>query len=81
VVRKIFAAELGHSFFTDMAAFSIAAQAGVAPLAAYHFGRFSLAGVGANLLGVPLAGVLVGTAILDFLLPLPSMKHPPLKRL
>lgn len=40
-------------------ALSLSAQMGTLPIVAYHFGRISLAGFGANLLGVPLAGMLV----------------------
>jgi competence protein ComEC len=53
----------------DLMAFSLAAQLGVLPILLYHFGRFSVAGFGANLLGVPLAGVLVATGIAGLLLP------------
>jgi competence protein ComEC len=75
VVRSLFQGALGNNLLTDSAAFSIAAQAGVAPLAGYHFGTFSLAGLGANLIGIPLAGVLVGAAVLDWLLPLAPVRH------
>lgn len=76
--QGLFERNFGRNAFTTLAAFSLAAQAGVAPLLAYHFGRLSLAGLGANLLGVPLAGVLVGTSLADLVLPfnlLHSVNH------
>src|SRR5690606_8177707 len=60
----------GKNFFTDLMAFSLGAQLGVLPILLYHFGRVSLTGIGANLLGVPLAGVLVATGIGGLVLPL-----------
>jgi len=64
---------LGKSILTDFVAFSAGAQAGVLPIALYHFGRVSLAGIGANLLGVPLAGVLVATGIAGLVFPLAAL--------
>jgi competence protein ComEC len=69
-VHALFERNFGRNAFSALAAFSLAAQAGVTPLLAYHFGRISLAGLGANLLGVPLAGVLVGSSLADLVLPL-----------
>ncbi|MDF2439607.1 MAG: competence protein ComEC, partial [Abditibacteriota bacterium] len=40
-------------------AFSLGAQWGTLPIVLYHFGSFSVIGLGANFLGVPLAGTLV----------------------
>lgn len=50
--------------------YTIAAQLAVLPMLAYHFQRFSLAGLGTNLLGIPLAGMLVGTGIAGTAIPL-----------
>lgn len=60
----------GQNFITELVSFSLAAQIGILPILLYHFGKISLAGLGANLLGVPLAGVLVATGIAGLLLPL-----------
>ncbi len=59
----------------DLMCFSLAAQLGVLPVLLYHFGRFSVAGFGANLLGVPLAGVLVATGIAGLALPLAPLNE------
>jgi competence protein ComEC len=75
VLRQLFIRAFGQHWLSDGAAFSMAAQAGVAPLAAYHFGTFSLSGLGANLLGVPVAGLLIGTALLDWLLPFTAIHY------
>ena len=61
---------LGKSIATDFVAFSSGAQLGVLPILLYHFGRVSLAGIGANFLGVPLAGILVTSGIAGLVLPL-----------
>jgi competence protein ComEC len=45
----------------------LGAQLATWPLIAYHFGRISLAGLGANVLGVPLAGVMVCSGALGLL--------------
>lgn len=50
-------------------AFSLGAQWGTLPIVLYHFGRFSLVGFGANLLGVPLAGTLVFSGLAGLLVP------------
>jgi competence protein ComEC len=68
--RKKLHRAFGGNAMLDLMAFSLAAQLGVLPILLYHFGRFSVAGFGANLLGVPLAGVLVATGIAGLVLPL-----------
>lgn len=70
VARVHFANGFGSNFLTDLMAFSLAAQLGVAPILAYHFGKLPLAGIGVNLVGVPLAGILVGTGLTDLILPI-----------
>ncbi len=60
----------GQNFVTDLVSFSLAAQLGILPLLLYHFGKLSLAGLGANLLGVPLASFLVASGIAGLFLPL-----------
>ena len=72
-LRKWARRVLGKSAFTDFVAFSTGAQAGALPIVLYHFGRVSLAGVGANFLGVPLAGVLVATGIAGLVFPLAAL--------
>jgi competence protein ComEC len=70
ILRRQLHRAFGGSATLDLMAFSLAAQMGVLPILLYHFGRFSVAGFGANLLGVPLAGVLVATGIAGLVLPL-----------
>ena len=72
-LRKWAQPVLGKGTLTDFAAFSVGAQAGVLPIVLYHFGRVSLAGIGANFLGVPLAGVLVATGIAGLVFPLAAL--------
>lgn len=70
LLKKIFASCFGQNLVAEFTAFSLAAQLGVLPILLYHFGQFSLAGLGANLLGIPLAGMLVATGIGGLFLPL-----------
>jgi competence protein ComEC len=51
-------------------AYTLAAQLAVLPMLVYHFQRFSLAGLGTNFLGIPIAGILVGTGIVGIAIPL-----------
>lgn len=49
--------------------YTIAAQLAVLPMLVYHFGKFSLAGLGTNFVGIPIAGMLVGTGIVGIAIP------------
>ena len=56
-------------YIVQLAALSLGAQWATLPISLFHFGTFSLAGLGANFLAVPLAGVLVFTGGLGLILP------------
>ena len=49
--------------------YTLAAQLAVLPMLIYHFQRFSLAGLGTNFIGIPIAGMLVGTGIVGIAIP------------
>jgi len=49
--------------------YTLAAQLAVLPMLVYHFGRFSLAGLGTNFVGIPIAGFLVGSGIVGIFIP------------
>lgn len=69
-LQRWFSPVLGEHPAVSVVTFSLGAQIGVLPILMYHFGTLSLASIGANLLGVPLAGVLVVTGIAGLLFPL-----------
>lgn len=48
----------------ELAALSLGAQLATLPISLFHFGSFSVAGIGANFLAVPLASLLVGSGTL-----------------
>ena len=50
---------VSDGYLTQLAALSLGAQWATLPISLFHFGTFSLAGLGANFFAVPLAGVLV----------------------
>lgn len=50
--------------------YTLAAQLAVLPMLVYHFQRFSLAGLGTNFIGIPIAGILVATGIAGTIIPL-----------
>lgn len=54
----------------QLAAMSLGAQSATIPLSLLHFGTASAAGVGANFIAIPLAGVLVFAGALGLILPL-----------
>ena len=56
-------------FVYDLMAVSLCAQLCTAPLVAYYFHTFPVYGLFANLLAVPMAYILLGTALLFFCLP------------
>ena len=56
-------------YLVELAALSLGAQWATLPISLFHFGTFSVAGLGANFLAVPLAGVLVFTGGLGLILP------------
>ncbi len=66
-LKNLFERNWKRSNLSDAMAFSLGAQFATLPVVAYHFGRISLAGFGANMLGVPLAGILVTTGMLGLL--------------
>jgi len=65
VVKRLNSGALGK-----LAAMSLGAQSATLPLSLLHFGTASAAGLGANFLAVPLAGVLVFAGVLALVLPI-----------
>ncbi len=65
VIQRLSSGTLGR-----VAAMSLGAQGATVPLSLLHFGTASAAGIGANFLAVPLAGVLVFAGSLGLVLPL-----------
>lgn len=61
---------LHEGAFVQLASMSLGAQAATWPLSLLHFGTSSAAGLGANFLAVPLAGILVFAGALGLVLPL-----------
>ena len=57
-------------YLVELAALSLGAQWATLPISLFHFGTFSIAGLGANFFAVPLAGVLVFTGGLGLILPI-----------
>ncbi|MDQ3814434.1 MAG: ComEC family competence protein, partial [Armatimonadota bacterium] len=72
---RLLESRFGSNFITEMACFSVGAQLATTPLFLYQFGRISLAGVYANLVGIPLASVLVGSGILGLFLPISTLSY------
>ena len=56
-------------YLVELAALSLGAQWATLPISLFHFGTFSVAGLGANFLAVPLAGALVFTGGLGLIFP------------
>lgn len=57
---------------SSLVAVSLAAQIGIVPILAWHFGRLTPAAIGANLVAMPLAaGLIVGGAVLVVVAPIP----------
>ena len=65
VIRRVNRGALGQ-----LAALSLGAQAATWPLSLLHFGTSSAAGIGANFLAIPLAGLLVYVGALGLVLPI-----------
>jgi len=65
VIKRLNSGAIGH-----LAALSLGAQSATLPLSLLHFGTASAAGLGANFLAVPLAGVLVFAGALALVLPI-----------
>ncbi|HEX9996719.1 MAG TPA: DNA internalization-related competence protein ComEC/Rec2 [Abditibacterium sp.] len=65
---RIFRARFGRVAAFDLAAFSLGAQSATLPISMFHFGTFSAAGLGANFVAVPLAGLMVLTGLLGLIL-------------
>ena len=65
VIKRLSSGALGR-----LAAMSLGAQCATVPLSLLHFGTANAAGFGANLLAIPLAGVLVFAGALALVLPL-----------
>ncbi len=61
---------LSSGAFGQLASMSLGAQAATWPLSLLHFGTSSAAGLGANFLAVPLAGILVFAGALGLVFPL-----------
>lgn len=55
--------------------YSLAAQTATLPISLFHFGSFSMAGLGANLVAVPLAGVMVVTGLVGLILPINPINY------
>lgn len=68
-LARVLRSPFGESSVMQFMALSLGAQLATLPLLLYHFGRLSTIGIGANFLGVPLAGVLVSTGVLGLVLP------------
>ncbi|MBW3637121.1 MAG: DNA internalization-related competence protein ComEC/Rec2 [Armatimonadetes bacterium] len=66
-IARLFAARFGHGGITQLASLSLGAQAATMPISLFHFGSFSAAGVGANFIAVPLAGLMVGTGLVGLI--------------
>ena len=60
---------VADGYLVELAALSLGAQWATLPISLFHFGTFSVAGLGANFLAVPLAGVLVFTGGLGLIFP------------
>ena len=58
-----------NGYLVELAALSLGAQWATLPISLFHFGTFSIVGLGANFLAVPLAGVLVFTGGLGLIFP------------
>ena len=56
-------------YMVELAALSLGAQWATLPISLFHFGTFSIVGLGANFFAVPLAGVLVFTGALGLVIP------------
>ncbi len=61
---------LSSGMWGQLASMSLGAQAAIWPLSLLHFGTSSAAGLGANFLAVPLAGILVFAGALGLVLPI-----------
>ncbi len=66
-IARLFAARFGRGGIYQLAALSLGAQAATMPISLFHFGSFSAAGVGANFIAVPLAGLMVGTGLVGLI--------------
>ena len=58
---------VAQGYLAQLAALSLGAQWATLPISLFHFGTFSIVGLGANFFAVPLAGVLVFTGALGLL--------------
>lgn len=61
---------VADGYLAQLAALSLGAQWATLPISLFHFGTFSIVGLGANFLAVPLAGLLVFTGGLGLIVPL-----------
>jgi competence protein ComEC len=69
LLRGVLQRRFGRNALTDLAALTLGAQMATLPILLYQFGRVSASSVGANFLGVPLAGVLVATGLAGLVTP------------
>ena len=60
---------VADGYLVELAALSLGAQWATLPISLFHFGTFSVAGLGANFFAVPLAGFLVFTGGLGLIIP------------
>ncbi len=60
---------VAQGYLAQLAALSLGAQWATLPISLFHFGTFSIVGLGANFFAVPLAGVLVFTGALGLIIP------------
>ncbi len=67
IARFLYRAADGY--LVELAALSLGAQWATLPISLFHFGTFSVAGLGANFFAVPLAGILVFTGALGLIVP------------
>ena len=60
---------VADGYLAQLAALSLGAQWATLPISLFHFGSFSIVGLGANFFAVPLAGVLIFTGALGLIFP------------
>jgi competence protein ComEC len=70
VLKRALESRFGPFKLGEAAAYSLAAQTATLPISLFHFGSFSAAGLGANFVAVPLAGLMVLTGLLGLVAPI-----------
>lgn len=67
-LSRLIARYFAESRWNDAFALTLGAQAGTLPFTLYHFGTLSIVGLGANLLAVPLAAILLAAGTLSLII-------------